>query len=47
MIFVCGIHGVGKTQYCDMLSKKNKIKAYSASSLILEAGKQNFSQKKS
>lgn len=46
MIFVCGIHGVGKTQYCELLSKKIKKDTYSASSLILEAEKQNFAQKK-
>lgn len=46
MIFVCGIHGVGKTQYCEMLSKKYKKNTYSASNLILEAGKQNFTQKR-
>jgi len=27
MIFVCGIHGVGKTQYCKILSKKIKMKS--------------------
>lgn len=46
MIFVCGIHGVGKTQYCKMLGIKNGIKSFSASNLIREAGSQNFTGKK-
>lgn len=46
MIFVCGIHGVGKTQYCEMLSKKINKNTYSASNLILEAREQNFTQKR-
>lgn len=46
MVLVCGIHGVGKTQYCEMLSKKIKKNTYSASKLIVGAGKQNFPQKR-
>lgn len=34
MILVCGVHGVGKTAYCEQLSKQLKIPAYSASQLI-------------
>ncbi len=34
MIFVSGIHGVGKTYFCNMIKDKLGIKNYSASQLI-------------
>jgi adenylate kinase len=41
MIFVSGVHGVGKTYLCDILKKKFEIEAYSASQLIsIQKGKQ-------
>lgn len=33
IIFIAGVHGVGKTHYCNSL-KDNEIKSYSASELI-------------
>ncbi len=46
MIFVCGIHGVGKTKYCTSLSIETGKKCFSASKLILKRGKDNFYHKK-
>ena len=46
MIFVCGIHGVGKTQYCKLLSIETGRKCFCASELILKKEKKNFHQKK-
>ncbi len=46
MIFVCGIHGAGKTQYCMSLSREQGRECFSASKLILKKGKENFHQKK-
>lgn len=36
MIFVSGIHGVGKTYFCNIVEEKLGIKSYSASQLIAE-----------
>lgn len=36
VIFVCGIHGAGKTTFCAKLSSDLEIPAFSASSLIKE-----------
>lgn len=46
MIFVCGIHGAGKTQYCKLLSMETGRRYFSASELILKKGKRNFHHKK-
>lgn len=46
MIFVCGIHGAGKTHYCKMLSKRLEMPYYSASNLVVMGKKQNFEEKK-
>ena len=46
MIFVCGIHGTGKTHYCKALSEKEQISYYSASDLILKREAQNFEAKR-
>ena len=37
MIFVAGIHGVGKTTFSNMLSEKMRIPHYSASKIIASA----------
>ena len=34
LIFIGGVHGVGKTTFCDVLLKKYQIPSYSASRLI-------------
>lgn len=34
MLFVCGVHGVGKTEYCRELAAKKGIPTFSASDLI-------------
>lgn len=36
MIFVAGVHGVGKTYFCNTLSNISNLNVYSASKLILE-----------
>lgn len=46
MIFVSGIHGVGKTYFCNVLKRRLGIEAYSASQLIAEKKKQPFSANK-
>lgn len=45
MIFVCGIHGVGKTEYCRQLAEENGISAYSASELINNVEKKTYERK--
>ncbi len=46
MIFVSGIHGVGKTYFCNIIKEKLGIKNYSASQLIAERRKKVFSADK-
>lgn len=46
MIFVSGIHGVGKTYFCDMLKEKLRIETYSASQLIEKRKNTRFSRQK-
>ena len=46
MIFLSGIHGVGKTFFCDMAKEKLGIKSYAASQLIAEEGRRGFSMDK-
>ncbi len=46
MIFVSGIHGVGKTFFCNMVKKELGIKSFSASQLITEKRKKGFSNDK-
>lgn len=46
MIFVCGIHGVGKTYYCEKISEEFKIPYFTASDLIKNREKQEFKEKK-
>lgn len=42
IIFIAGVHGVGKTTFCEYISKKYDIKYYLASELIAEARKTSF-----
>lgn len=46
MIFVSGIHGVGKTYFCDLVKNQLGINHYSASQLITERRHQFFSEDK-
>lgn len=46
MIFVSGIHGVGKTYFCNMIKEKLGIKNYSASQLIAGRREKSFSADK-
>lgn len=46
MIFVSGIHGVGKTYFCNMIKDKLGIKNYSASQLIAGRREKGFSADK-
>lgn len=46
MIFVSGIHGVGKTFFCNMMKEKFNIQNYSASQLIVANQKRSFSESK-
>ena len=42
MIFISGVHGVGKSYFCNMVKEATGIECYSASSLIKERKKQGF-----
>lgn len=46
MIFIGGIHGVGKTFFCKRIKDEMNISTYSASQLILKKKRQNFSADK-
>ena len=46
MIFVTGIHGVGKTTFCYKLAKEKKCMAYSASELISRKIHKIYTEKK-
>ena len=46
MIFVCGIHGAGKTHYCRRLSEETQKDFYSASELIKKRTSESFKTKK-
>ena len=39
MVFVSGVHGVGKSYFCDILKKRLNISSHTASSLITERKK--------
>lgn len=43
MIFVSGVHGVGKTYFCSMVKKELNINTYSASELISKKGRKKLS----
>ena len=42
MIFISGVHGVGKSFFCSLAKKATDIECYSASTLIKERKKQGF-----
>ncbi len=46
MVFLSGIHGVGKTYFCNMLMERFGIKSYSASTLITAKKNKFFSADK-
>ncbi|KIL39596.1 hypothetical protein SD70_18880 [Gordoniibacillus kamchatkensis] len=46
IIFIGGVHGVGKTTICNELVSTHQIPAYSASRIISELKNQNFPQDK-
>lgn len=46
MVFVGGIHGVGKTFFCNQISKKYNIRSYSASKLIEQKRNEQFARNK-
>lgn len=46
MIFISGVHGVGKSYFCNRVKEATGIECYSASSLIKERKKQAFSADK-
>lgn len=46
MIFISGIHGVGKTYFCNLIKDKFGIRNYSAGQLIAERRKKDFSADK-
>jgi adenylate kinase len=46
MIFIGGIHGVGKTYFCNEINKRHNIPSYTASKLISAIKRKNFSNNK-
>lgn len=42
MIFISGVHGVGKSYFCNLVKEATGIKCFSASTLIKERKKQGF-----
>lgn len=46
MIFISGVHGVGKSYFCDIIKRSIKINTYSASTLITEKKNSGFSSDK-
>lgn len=46
MVFISGVHGVGKTFFCNILKERLDISSYSASSLIANRKKACFSSDK-
>lgn len=46
MIFVSGIHGVGKSYFCDLVKEQLHINAYQSSKLISERKDEHFSANK-
>ncbi|WP_295362579.1 hypothetical protein [uncultured Pseudoramibacter sp.] len=46
MIFISGIHAVGKGYFCGLVKKELGIEAYSASDLIAKARNAGFSSDK-
>lgn len=46
MIFISGVHGVGKSYFCNIVKERLGIETYSASSLITERKKSGFAADK-
>lgn len=46
MIFVSGIHGVGKTYFCNIIKERLNLQSYTASHLIAARRKEGFSENK-
>lgn len=46
MIFISGVHGVGKTYFCNLIKERLEIDTYSASALIAKRKKQPFAADK-
>lgn len=46
LIFIGGIHGVGKSYFCEQITKQTGLKAYSASKLISELKQEQFNSDK-
>lgn len=46
VIFVSGIHGVGKTYFCNIMKKILNVESYSASQLIAARRNERFSENK-
>lgn len=46
VIFVSGIHGVGKTYFCNIMKKRLNVESYSASQLIAARRNERFSENK-
>ncbi len=46
MIFISGIHGVGKSYFCEEVKRRLGLNAYSASMLISEVKKEGFKKDK-
>lgn len=46
MIFISGVHGVGKSYFCDLLREHLGVDSYTASTLIAEKKKVGFSSDK-
>ena len=46
MIFISGVHGVGKSYFCDMVKKSTGIESYSASTLITNKKHTGFAKDK-
>lgn len=42
MIFISGVHGVGKSYFCNIVKERTGIESYSASKLITERKRQGF-----
>lgn len=46
MIFISGVHGVGKSYFCNMVKAETGIESYSASTLITQKKHSDFSKDK-
>lgn len=46
MIFISGVHGVGKSYFCDMVKAETGIESYSASALITQKKHSGFAKDK-